>query len=456
MIRYIGIIKWFYDKARDANYGFIEHFKMGDVFFHIKNINPNTNTNISNLVANTPVVFSIKESRQGRDKKEAFDVELLSDQNDSIKLFYLYISIPELISDSKWLNLRNDLYKKSIQLINRVDDYAYLNKFYNLFIKHISEDIEYIKVKEAIESCREVVPYKLGCFLKSVVSKVSKKVAYQLWLNDLIDAYDIDFIANTILTESKSIQKQVINKCSNEDKIEIVSLAISGYNSFDALPMEKIKSLIDLILLIDDEECKNDLYESFIKRCTTYQKVVLWIDGYFNKLSFDKFKYQIVLLSPEYQRLFVKKVLKYIHEGLVKISLEEFTSIQTIDYATSKSLLNTDDIQLDYSTSVVLNSVLELNNQNSEEKTTQKQIKRKIFEIILDQLTDPLDVLEIKGYFDGCNGRIISEFDDKGKFIRLKNSGKKPKLHADICDGRKFLDINGNEILCEKSKREFW
>ena len=36
--KYIGFVKWFKDLSRDANYGFIQHEKLGDLFFHEKNL----------------------------------------------------------------------------------------------------------------------------------------------------------------------------------------------------------------------------------------------------------------------------------------------------------------------------------------------------------------------------------------------------------------------------------
>ncbi len=31
--KHIGLVKWFHDQTRDANYGFIQHAKLGDLFF---------------------------------------------------------------------------------------------------------------------------------------------------------------------------------------------------------------------------------------------------------------------------------------------------------------------------------------------------------------------------------------------------------------------------------------
>lgn len=36
--KYVGLVKWFHDQAKNANYGFIQHAILGDLFFHEKSI----------------------------------------------------------------------------------------------------------------------------------------------------------------------------------------------------------------------------------------------------------------------------------------------------------------------------------------------------------------------------------------------------------------------------------
>ena len=38
MEKHVGIVNWFHDKTKDANYGFINHAVLGELFFHEKGI----------------------------------------------------------------------------------------------------------------------------------------------------------------------------------------------------------------------------------------------------------------------------------------------------------------------------------------------------------------------------------------------------------------------------------
>lgn len=56
--RYIGLVKWFHDQAKNANYGFIQHAKLGDLFFHERSIEQGQD--INSFRENAIVVFTAK------------------------------------------------------------------------------------------------------------------------------------------------------------------------------------------------------------------------------------------------------------------------------------------------------------------------------------------------------------------------------------------------------------
>ncbi|MBK6642417.1 MAG: cold shock domain-containing protein [Bacteroidetes bacterium] len=59
--KYIGLVKWFHDQTRDANYGFIQHAKLGDLFFHERSIEQGQD--IKSFRENAIVVFVAQESK---------------------------------------------------------------------------------------------------------------------------------------------------------------------------------------------------------------------------------------------------------------------------------------------------------------------------------------------------------------------------------------------------------
>lgn len=182
-------------------------------------------------------------------------------------------------------------------------------------------------------------------------------------------------------------------------------------------------------------------------------------------MEFNEFKIYTISLSTSDQKKFVKKVLKYIHENKIEISIEELTSINTIDYNTSKLIEAVDNSKLDYSTSIMLNTISELNSQVLLDTIRQKnEAKIRIYNLILNQIKDPSDIIEIKGFFDECEGRctvfIDSIKNDKGKVIDTKisykrNQYQKAKLHP-ICDGRKATIYGTDTAIKDENGQEFW
>ena len=140
-------------------------------------------------------------------------------------------------------------------------------------------------------------------------------------------------------------------------------------------------------------------------------------------------------LNVEKQVKFFKRTIKLIHEGLIVLNAVDLVRIQGDN--------------IDYSLSIVIQAINDLAKARVTEKKT-------IFEIIAKQVKNPNELLQIKDFFDKCNGRyraIVNQNDnsdneDSTKF-QLKLADKKPRF-AVICDGRKV------EQLCKKTGLEYW
>ena len=79
-IKHIGIVDWFHDQARDANYGFVRHPIIGQHYFNEKLIDKNQD--VTRVKTNTIVTFNSKESKHKRGSFEAFNVHLLENEMD--------------------------------------------------------------------------------------------------------------------------------------------------------------------------------------------------------------------------------------------------------------------------------------------------------------------------------------------------------------------------------------
>ena len=319
-------------------------------------------------------------------------------------------------------------------------------------------------LKGIFNVCKNFFFDKYSDISKIVGLKISAEIAHSLWLEKYVETCQVDFISSIITTADKASQRNIFNRCSEEDKSNIFFKMIYKFENIDTdFKLETIKEFLKLAKEFAIEQHEKILNET-LRICPPYYKLSLWLEDYHQSLQFEEYKLFTITLNPTDQKKFVKKVLKYIHEEKVKVSVEELTSINIIDYETSKLAEHIDNSKLDYSTSIILNTISELNSQAQiETRKQEKEVKFRIFDLILNQIKEPNDILEIKGYFHECEGRCsvsINETKDEAgivvdkKIIYNRNAHDKAKLHP-ICDGRKFLK-DGIPVLDETNNIEFW
>ncbi len=342
----------------------------------------------------------------------------------------------------------------------------------NIFIKAIKKSdelnhkIKFEKIKELLKLVKEFVEEEYNNICNLIQSKVSAEIAHNLWLEKYIDSCQIDYIASILVNSNNETKRRIFERCTEEDKSNIFFKIIYEFEKIDSnFKLTPIKKLLQLA-----KEFAASHYEKILKAilkiCPDYFKLNLWLEDYHSNLDFNCYKLYTITLSPEEQKKFVKKVLKYIHEGKLSLSIAEFTSISVIDFKTSKKAFDIDHYPLDYSTSIILNVISELKAQTSLETLKEKhEAQRRIYDLIIKQIRQPDDILQIKGFFDECEGRcfisIQEETNEQGAIINKqveyrRDENNKPKLHP-ICDGRKAISKQTNESgSSEENEIEFW
>jgi hypothetical protein len=455
MKKFIGLVKWFHDKAKDANYGFIQHTHKGDLFFHENNIEKGQDINL--FKENETVVFASKASEKHKDKLQAIQVRLLSTEND---IHFLYDHFLSTLSQkgiySDYNILQKAVYLRIQHLLEISEDIGVNKELFTSFKNFITKvfssnqppSLENIKGLSKV--CKDFFPDKYIVYANFIEEqKISQEFKHELWLDDYLETCQVDYICSSVTKFTDEIQNKVFKRCSEKDIINIFfKLIFDLDDSEDNLNLKELKNILSLA-----QKHSGDQYEKIInealKICPTHVKLNLWVDGYHQVLEFDDYKLFTITLSTSDQKKFVKKVLKYIHEQKVNITIEELTSLNLIDYHTSKLSESYFNTKLDYSTSIILNTIIELKNQTKLD--TRKDIiaaKFRMFDIIINQINDPADILNISGYFDECDGRISHP-------NRAKSHYKIAKHHP-ICDGRKFLDKNGEPVKDSEHDKEFW
>lgn len=570
--KYVGLVKWFHDQAKNANYGFIQHAILGDLFFHEKSIEQGQDT--TSFKENEVVVFISQASKKHEGKLEAIQVKILSTETDLNFLFNHFLSIlTEKGKYSDYNHIQKAVHSRIQSLLEKTEDVKINDELFNKFQSFVSNQLQTPLIQDTVflkglfNVCKNFFLEKYSAISKIVEHKINSETAHSLWLENYVENCQVDYIASIILTAEPTIKSLIFAKCNIEDKtnilnkilerfnhintneeleqiLEVINLSKKYTSEIEKIVFNKIQNIIDVsvknivdvdllhrfwvekfssvcqisfiasfIINTDDKTRKyifelctpedkiniffkvvSDLENGVIefsieiikavlkfakifaidqhdkilnetlRICPPYYKLSLWLEDYHQSLQFEEYKLYTITLNPTDQKKFVKKVLKYIHEEKVKISVEELTSINIIDYETSKLAENIDNSKLDYSTSIILNTISELNSQTQiETRKQEKEAKFRIFDLILNQIREPNDILEIKGYFDECEGRCsvsINETKDEAgivvdkEIIFNRNEHKKAKLHP-ICDGRKFLK-DGIPVLDETNNIEFW
>lgn len=295
--------------------------------------------------------------------------------------------------------------------------------------------------------CRKFYLTKFNIIADLVESAISPELAHHLWLDGLLKTCQIDYVASILLSLSKAEKGNILTKCSEEDKNEVFFKILYEIDKIDT--GQKISAVKDVITL-SKEYLPNQHFKILneaLKNCPDHVKLILWLEDFHEILDFNIYKLYSITLSTNDQKKFLKKTLKSVHEGKANISVEDFTSLNVIDFKTSKEMELLDNSKLDYSASIILNVISELNsNASLESKKQVNAAQKRIYELILKQIREPTDILEISGFFDECEGRARPANPPDNTIIRDKY--KTEKNHP-FCDGRKAP-------ILSKENLEFW
>ena len=404
------------------------------------------NTDLNNIVSLVKLIDKCDEN----ECPELMDA-LLSENNSFFsKEFWISdIGISNIIfSHSE----KSDLVRNSILQYNKHFIQKELNE--ELFL-----DLQ--SLKKLFQFIGSNLPENLTILKEVFADKVNIKIAHELWFNEILDTCQIDYVSQILNETGEKDKEAIFAKCTPEEKTNILFKSILNLdlksNNFQYASLKVLLSSTYSYA----PEIKHKILSEVLNNIPEYYKLNLWLDEFYDELDFNLYKPYVITLSTDEQRIFLKKVLKYIHEGRVSLELDDLTSLNVMDYGTSIAAQQIDGSKIDFSTSIVLNTLKELRDNNTFKEAT---IKSKILEIIINQIKNPEDLLEINGYFDKCAGRCKvrtnEKTNDEGETnVELTyeiNSEDLPRMHT-YCDGRKSLKADKvTPELHEITKKEFW
>jgi len=541
---FIGKVKWFRDEVKKADYGFINHLSLGDIFFHKNEINEHHRNQY--IHEDVIVIFKIKKSEKENGNYDALDVRILQLETDVFFLFDLFLSATNENSSFEKNGFNVLLIERIKKISNTIENQKLFNIWIEFINQNLSPNIEYIE--SFLLLSKELFPNKQYDVSEIVKDSIDSSIQYDFYIKEIYSLFPYEYVTTSIYNLEEKELKKLFELATVDEKLELFRILIERliykndneqfvidilkwarlyfednfedvlfniksnfsnefyldlwindyHNDLDTVLFLTYLPQLDIfnksrfleriiVLIVNDifqgslkiilesiisknfnETEKNKFIVDFLNKfkskstihfksniedllflCPNDYKLQLWLEDCHEHLDFHDYKLYIISFNPNDQIIFLKKVFKYIAEKKINLDVSDLLTINTIDNKTSKEIELLTKQKIDYSVSIVLNLIFELNNNNLRinSKSDNIRYQRKLFDIILDQIEDPKEILSIKGFFDKCQGRTI--FKDNKLF---KNDYS--EFPKEFCDGRLSVDIEGNEVLDNDHK--FW
>jgi cold shock CspA family protein len=188
--KYIGLVKWFHDQAKDANYGFIQHVQLGDLFFHERSIEQGQE--INSFRENQIVVFIAQESKRQKGKLEAIEVKHLIAENDLTFLFNHFLSLlTEKGKYSDYNIIQKGVHSQIATLIEKTTDIRIVEELIDRFHDYVNSNLqtenllneEYLK--GLFKLCKSFFAHNYKSITDLIEKKISIELAHKFWLEGL-------------------------------------------------------------------------------------------------------------------------------------------------------------------------------------------------------------------------------------------------------------------------------
>jgi hypothetical protein len=288
-----------------------------------------------------------------------------------------------------------------------------------------------------------------------ILQELSVFERHELWLKKLNPNCEVDFISDNFFSLDHKDKQQIFIVSDLEETQDILQKLI-----FDTENISSNLKLNRFVEIIELTKAYHSDYQAYVNRilnhCDDYIKLQLWLKGYHQKLNFEKFKNYVIVLKAEEQKLFIKKVLNYKIENSIELTLDEFCSINVLDYDLIKFAEENYEIEksTDFSVDILLFILKTLNNSHANLNTRAR--RNSILEVILGKVKSAEDLKSISGFYNECEGRTFAQEQNRTvdgvpqvSYNLFRNENRKAKNHL-YCDGRKALNP------CKKSDLEFW
>jgi uncharacterized protein (DUF2164 family) len=349
--KYIGVVKWFHDAQRKADYGFIQHTKLGEVYFNESSILEGQSK--EKFSENNIVVFKSRQSTRKRNSLEAFDVTLIRNEKNIIFLFSHFLSS---FSEKENYNDYNLLQRSVFQAIQKLyletpaSEKTELIKMLKDFISN--NKLDYQKAKAIFTLIQLLLKDNEKELISHLLNYLDKETNYMFWLDKVHNEPNIDFIISKIIL-SEINERKIFQRCDDKLKVEIFSKLI-----FDLELVEnkvKIDEIIKIFNLCEKyyKESYYDIIGKIIAQSSNSQKTEL-IDALKQIISSRQLDYQkaksifnlIQSLFKDTEEEMTYYLIKYLDKEVsYQLWLDKIHNKPDIDFITNQIIVNENNQQ---------------------------------------------------------------------------------------------------------------
>ena len=425
------------------------------------------------------VVFKIRDSKVKMGCKEGYDGKTLGSINDAeflIKELYYRLKLNELSNFSEDLcySILNQLssLKCGTEKLHFITDFfddiaidSYIkfeNQKLSLTTNHYGKNkiVELFHPKKK-NSIFRVYKHALKLFFLESYDLLVNKIdgLKEAWLlkemgyeggnvyDVLTTAFFNDF---TVFERNFDRFKEKINK-EFIYKIIYESDSLNWDQSFDS-----IKKFVNLInrnqLIIDKEKAFQTLWNLGTSKIRLY----LWFNDLTSNIDFNEYKQNVWQLEKKDQATFIKKIFFWKSEGKIDFELSDLKQIKVFDIVAFREIKkrepNKNFSNLDFNISLLVHILSSISNSAS----FKEDIRSKIFEYLIEYVTDSHEFKHLDFFYAKCKGRtrgsMIVTIDPisqkeiinsetqlpEKEFYSYYDENDKPLFH-NFCDGQKAI-----------------
>lgn len=396
-------------------------------------------SNFVQRIVESPTYFStaIKEIQQYFIKNKSFLEDFLSNildliQKDKIELEFkeLKILLENVASDDLTNILNICLKKYQVDMLLKFffdRNLLLFNQYHyevilNLLLKNNNFNDVFLNDNQMQNFFQYLVEYQLQSYIPKVISLLN-----------------YENITKIILSKKLKIpvqyyEKILINLLDDQTFLDMLRNQEFFKKIYDNLTDYNLLQLIGSILQKVDIETK----------------IIWWINDIITDFDFSSYSAYIGNLNEELQQLFVKKIFYYKFKGILTIDLYQILAMKTNDYSTKVVF-----VLLEYL----------VNHQ-----TFNQNLKYDLIKVISDSnlAVHANDILQLKGYFNICQGRWIEicryDNENSAKNNVEQTNGKHYHYKQDniemlnnkpiICDGQ--ISIKNGVLNLSRGGKHFW